>query len=427
MQNATKPVITPSQHRTPSDSGGSDVAGSVGITTSPEAAAVFLSPRVVDQQAFEDFASKLKGVISESSSVSRDAKAALDELRGLSTKSAEAIGRQRTLIEAAAKLIKAVDAKTKSLGSAQEGAAALIDRLEAVADRANKASQSIDDRLEEALEQRMSAFEARFEQRIKAMSKEMDEQLDERAANIQTTLAMVDQKQASLEAVVRDATENTLAVLQDAHQRGAQLAGWDPADIVDGEGVGQPARDSLADLMQRAQGMQRGTLESIDALSKLRDESATLLTDMTGSLDTTREELCRLDVEREALEHRLRSATSDTKRLSQEHAPLLDLSERAEKTASQLASLLVHARTLREQETQSEEALREAVIRAQSALTALEPWRDVCFASAEQAENAGLPPVLEAITQRFQAGFARDINAMASALQRVADDGLSPR
>lgn len=401
------------------------VAGTLGATTRPETAAVFLSPRVVDQAAFEDYAQRLRSLMDETGSTADDVRASLDEIRALRTETTESLTRQRAVIDAGSKLVRAVEARTSALEKARANAESIIERLDAAATRAEQAGADLDARIDTLIEQRLAKVEEQVDARVRALTADIERKLERRVAEMTTTLAQIDEKRAGLEELVRDATDNTLSALTDAHERAARLAGWDPEDIVDGAGVGQPARDSLADLMLRAEAMQRDAKGAIERLSSLRDESRELVEGASGALDTTREELLRLDTERESLEDRVARARDETARLASANQPLIEMQQRSEQTASQLASLLVQTRSLREEGSASEERLRAAVDEADRAMRALEPWRDVCFASEDEASRAGLPPVLRAITDRFREGLARDISEMASAFQRIAERGAS--
>ncbi len=395
------------------------VAGAIAPKPASPGAGVFLSPRVIDEQAFEDYAGRLRSLLDESSTAASDARSILDELRSLSSN--DAVKRQKTLVEAGAKLVKVVDAKTAQLDGTRSETESLIQRLEAAASKATSASSDIDERLDAALTQRTAAFEKRIDERVRTLSAEFESKIEARVSAITAQLTRVNETREALETIVRDATENTLVALDDAHSRAANLAGWDPVDIVDGAGVGQPTRDSLADLMQRAEAKQREALGAIDALACLKDDAAALVGTLTTSLDTTRTGLCELDVERESLEHRVEAATLEARRVGEGAKALMELNDRAGITAKELASLLAESRSLREQDAESEARLRDAVRSAHAAIAELKPWHEVCFTSPEDAQRVSLPPVLQAIANRFQDGLARDIGDMASALRTVAD------
>lgn len=383
-------------------------------------AGVFLSPRVVDQQAFDDFSERLRTIIAEAGETGNAVGVALDELKSLREEGTSAVQRQKSLIEAGAKLVKAVEAKQARLDTLASRADALLTSLSDSTARAETASADLDERLERVIEQRMQALETRMDERIRALTDEIESKLQQRVSDMAFTLQSIDSTREDLEAIVRDATENTLVALREANERGARLAGWDPADIVDGAGLGQPARDSLADLILRAEALQERTLGATSQLARLRDEASILLERIPQQLHSTREDLAQLDEDRADIDGRITDARHEVERLDASAQPVLRIQERAEKTAADLAQLLVQSRTLRDEEKTAESRLRDAIDRAEKTLDTLTPWRDVCFASATDAERATLPPVLEAITRRFQSSLTRDIEAMADALQRVA-------
>ncbi|GAB4552395.1 MAG: hypothetical protein Tsb0013_14690 [Phycisphaerales bacterium] len=388
-----------------------------------QASSVMLSPRVVDEQAFEDFAGRLRSLLDDASSASHHAEAILHELRTLG--STASVTRQKALIEAGAKLVKAVEASTAKLDRARADADTMLARVDDASSRAQAAADTIDDRLEAALEQRVADFERRLDERVGSITAEVEAKLRSHAEGVTAQFARITETREDLERVITDATENTLVALHRAHERAARLAGWDPEDIADGQGVGQPERDSLADLILRAEAMHTRAAQAIESMTALQQDATELVHTMGSGLDATRQDLLTLDTEREALEHRLQSAAFEADRLSERVRPMTELESRARETSDRLAQLLVQTRALREDESESEQRLRDAVDDALRALDALEPWRDVCFASAEQAERATLPPVLKAITNRFQEGLARDIHAMAQAFSAVAKRDLS--
>ena len=384
---------------------------------------VMLSPRVVDENAFDDFAGRLRSLLDEAGAAAGQAQSTLTELRQLG--SATSIARQKALIEAGAKLVKAVEASTARLTNASSEADAVLAKIDAASARADEAIERMEARLQSQIDAQLASFDERVEERVAQVAARMESELQARVEGAANQLQRAAEIREDLDRVVSDATDNTLVALHRASEKAARLAGWDPDDIVEGQGVGQPERDSLADLLLRAEAMQSSAKSAIEVMSTMHEDAERLVDSMRTGHDQTRDALLDLDREREHLESRLAEASIEAKRLVEDTSPILDLEERARETAGRLAQLLVETRTIQGHEEGAAKRRDHAIGLAQDALASLEPWRDVCFASEEQAQHASLPPVLRVITERFQDNLARDIHAMAQAFSAIAKRDLN--
>ncbi|MEM1423316.1 MAG: hypothetical protein AAGH64_04860, partial [Planctomycetota bacterium] len=143
---------------------------------------VMLSPRVVDEKAFDDFAGRLRSLLDEASTATQRAEGALTELRSLG--SANAITRQKTLIEAGAKLVKAVEATTARLQAASADADATLSRIDAAAEKADGAVASMEARLRSKLDEQLASFERRVDERVTQITSQIETSLEARVADV---------------------------------------------------------------------------------------------------------------------------------------------------------------------------------------------------------------------------------------------------
>lgn len=403
----------------PGAGGGSDDSG------------VFLSPRVIDEQAFKQYAAELRSMLGDSQEAASEAKRAIEELNRSRQEAAGSAEKHKAVIEVGTKLLKAISSRTVEVERSEEKVAELVKRLDAAAARAESSATAIEAQIEDAVSGRLAEIDRLIDTRVQEMTADIERRLTERIAQLTTTLATIDVKRTELEGVIRDATDNTLVALKVAHTNAAELAGWDPADIDGGQGMGQPARDSLADLVLRAGRAQEESREAMLRLESLRTEAREAADQFALAMDHAAAEVDRLNTQQLNTASATRQALAETQRLHDQLSeqagraqalagPILNAESRANTAIQQMQTIAESAQDQIMTSERAAEDLKLKVERAERSLQGLAPWADVCFASEAEAEGIELPPVLKAIVKQFRSGLSRDVTRIAEAMEQVA-------
>ena len=254
---------------------------------------VFLSPRVIDREAFNDYASQLKQLIEHSAGHAEALKSAAAAAHTAQHQMQQAAVQNQPRLEAAAKALLAFDGKVKLaeqtiaeaervgrelLARHQHAMDVLDNRIAELADRAEQAANNAERRAAEAETQatlKISEMQARLE----AMGRDIDQRLDAKLTEIQhrSELAANDAVALAEQANerVEQAKKSVVEVCREIEQAGAETAGrfrgeleagsnrlaaliteskfiLDPTPITD-ESKGRFNIASLADLVQRAE------------------------------------------------------------------------------------------------------------------------------------------------------------------------------
>jgi len=251
------------------------------VTTRPEAGEVFLSPRVVDQRAFDDLAGRLRALLDEASKVEQ----ALADAAGAG-KHAEA--RLGAIVQRQAERVGALRGVLGALEERREAADQAARRLEERTERAERAEASLELRLAQVEEQiagAMRAAEETWSARAagaEVMTKRLGA-LEMRVSIVESVSERVHELASRVERLMEDrasrrATDD--ADPPDAQRREAETAleGWSRIRSEAGA-----ARSAVTD----------ATREAGDAAGRL-DEAGARAEELLGRAEEASEELSRL-------------------------------------------------------------------------------------------------------------------------------------
>ncbi|MFM9957321.1 MAG: hypothetical protein ACKVZJ_04550 [Phycisphaerales bacterium] len=328
----------------------------------PRAGAAFLTPRVVDQRAFEDFAGHLRQLAADA-----DARAAaLAEISANAERSIQAAAdsarQHRAAVEVLGKLLHALNARAGEVG---ELVTKFDDRLRAV--------QEAERRIESAAERVMDRFEARFAARLEEIARgpaaaAVGELIDD-AERVKDELGAAARRMAELRASASDATDHFTGLVARSRVEASALA--ERAEKA-GESLSKQLR-AADDVGTRA--FQRIT-EAADAAAPLES--------LLGSC-------ARAD---SSLRERLR----DADRVREESAGI----------AQQLAALLHKADASREE------------LRSWAGLLGVGGSGAIESTGQGPTTPARLPEPLERIVREFRTSLAQDLSKMAGAMALIA-------
>jgi len=380
--------------------------------SSDQAQNVFLSPRVVDQQAFTELADELRSIIDDATSSASHLRTTTEEITAVREELREAAGRQRQAIEIATKLMRALDAKNREAAATQRA-------LGVAEAQAAQREASFSGMVDDAVKRAVGDIEERLSRSI-----------DERAAALNATLATIEETRSAIEQQLDTSVNDALTALRSATTQAAALAGWDPEDIVDGQGMGQPVRDSLADLVLRAERGRQQAQTATRELATLHQQTQDAVTSFGASVEGSAAFLDQLERRHSEIDEAVRRSLEEAAEVHEAlveqaaqirdlSAPILAIRQKAQQTAERLGDMLQQGESLQKSTAESLQRLDCSVHDAAAVAETLEPWREVFF-TAEADDTPTLPEPLQRVVDGFRCGLTQDLAKMASAMQLIA-------
>ena len=401
---------------------------------------VFLSPRVVDREAFNDFAASLRALIADAQTHANGLEAATAAAREAQTTATEIANRHQARFDAAARVLASIDEHAaqaeRLLGASRDAAntldairtdsATLIDNhTRAVRERLDQVLAHAERRMaefEEAAQARAAAFERTLAERIEAGLKRIDEHARQTSGSLadaaQRVIAEVGTSGQASADEVRSAAEQAVAAIaagQEQHTRAAEAA------RVTAQGAALNAQQQAQEAVGRVQSAARTAEETIAAREA----------ELQGLMDR----LDDLAAETEALLGHADAAAivdADGAEPGATLAPLpgslADLVQRAGHAAQRIESAQQSLDALRARADSTRIALEQAVsvssARADALSAALQELRPYRGLLAEPGATPGgphdLPPAIRAVIERVRGEVAKDLSVIAAGLSEVA-------
>jgi len=410
-------------------------------SNSPQSEHVFVSPRVVDETAFDGFAERLRQLIDGAGAQLSELGEALAEADDVRESIQQFSTRERERIERAAELAEAIDARAS--------------HIEELLERASEIAQ-INERFEfestRVLGPKVSDLEKRMAQSLSAFTLQLEQRADAQTKSIKQSLAKMSEGRESVQRQVEHLVLKSLNALQEQCDRAEHLIGR-KFGAPDAEGNPRPTSGSLGDLIDRAGDLAervadaQAELASCDErldevrkradeeIARARDEAISHTAAIKDRLDGAAEAAATFvdnaheqadDLERRLEEAATRAAgaaeclerlTSDASASAERLDARIDAArslESAAKSARENCAQLEHA---------SDRAERAASTIA-SVLDRLEPWREVLL---EPGERATLPEPIVGLIRDIRRELSADLRELAGAMTRVADRAESNR
>ncbi|MEM1166683.1 MAG: hypothetical protein AAGI30_10385 [Planctomycetota bacterium] len=403
---------------------------------------VFLSPRVLDQSAFDALGSELRSLLSEVRSESASLKRAADAAAKAKKELAEAATKQRDQLELAAKLAKALNARGEQV---ERSITDLETRLMSIDERASSLEASTSAQVAH-LEEKAAEHIARVDEHREAAAADLKHRSDEAyerfAATRDKAQTMLHQAGEKRVTKVRDSVTAVLAQVEAMRDQfrtefetatgGARAtleAMIERAERLTGEREDQDGSRSLADVVDEAATLQGAVMDIAGRLGKVRASAedstreledrlaeSKMLLDLAGSRQEKAAEALNETIEVvEQAEQRLTEQAVETKEALR---PIESARDEARAEAARLAQLRQEASQIVEVSREAAEQARTLMVDVRDAATRLEPWRELLL-GRDLAEDE-LPEPLQRIIETFRGGISRDLSKMAAAMSLVA-------
>lgn len=357
-------------------------------------AEVFLSPRVVDKAAFDDFAAALRDLVNKAASHA-------DPLREV-TERAE---RTLTLIrESAARQQSRLDLALKTLAALEERSAHVERTIQRAADLA-EIVERFGDQADHVMTTKLSEFATRLQSESQGAA---------------GRLAVLEERLARTEAEVARRIDKVVERLGLATER-------DDEGVVSIDLPGLVKRAEVAHSTAAAAAYRLETAcESAEARTR---ELKQMAEDASSAAEEARSRHESLDAElrqsvalcREA-DEAMRTRADTLRALTE--APIAELKARVDDTVETLRATIEHAERSCELGYQVLSRQLTAVGELRSLLSAVEPWRPLLLGHAADRLEAGdappLPPQLEEVVAAVRTRLAQDLGTLAGALGTLA-------
>jgi len=373
---------------------------------------VFVSPRVIDQNAYSKYSNELRASLGRIASETEALHQSTDEARKFIDDVNAKKDQRRSEIESVTKLLRAADVRAKRIDETVRNAQAHLDSMGNIEETAQKTADRKAKEIESRIEGILSSFEARLEdraadreQRFLWAAQETEEIILERLGELRAensrAIAIIGRPPGS-PADSPVSHESLLDVLRRTDEGNARLGDL-RRRVAECD---YKARDSVEALEQTLD----ESLQSSEQLKRAHEElgSAAMLASKTASnvestLTTRADELADLSASLSSLVDRAGSST----------AGLRDVIDSCE-------SLHKHSDARYDELT----ALTETIT---GLVRHLEHWKPLLEPDqTADGEAAPLPPALRRIVDEFRSGLMLDIARLADAVTSVVDRNTKP-
>jgi hypothetical protein len=391
----------------PTSAGGTDRAGGSPLADDP-LQPVFVSPRVVDQRAFDDLSGRLRLLIDQAVDRQQELRASLERAAATAEGFKAAELSQQTSLEVAGRAVVRVEERVRE-------AERLLDRTAQIAEATDEFSR----RADEIIAQKLAAFD-------EAVALKLAE-LERRSSAVEARLA---EASATLERkldAVRDDADNILtpniAVLNAACDRAARVLGRSE--------TGELTPDSLADVVSRAEAVQKSTAGAASDLREIADRAEKTRVTMGDWINTMTDLVDKLDKERNAIathasrmideaDEALKSAETRVQRLATSGDEALEaIRPRLDEATSELRGLIEESKDTHKTSAMALRVTESALDRLRDLLATLEPWKSLVTSTGETDPRA-LPAPLQKLLDAVRDELRQDLGRIGEALRVAA-------
>lgn len=433
---------------------------------------VFLSPRVIDREAFNDYASQLKQLIEHSAGHAEALKAAAAAAHTAQHQMQQAAVQNQPRLEAAAKALLAFDGKVKLaeqtiaeaervgrelLARHQHAMDVLDNRIAELADRAEQAANNAERRAAEAETQatlKISEMQARLE----AMGRDIDQRLDAKLTEIQhrSELAANDAVALAEQANerVEQAKKSVVEVCREIEQAGAETAGrfrgeleagsnrlaaliteskfiLDPTPITD-ESKGRFNIASLADLVQRAEKIGDDASFATRQLEAVREQAEMARNMLGDSVNDAAGSIDQLSIASEQLKTALAGTVelaAKTERSIRAKAdemtaalrvPLVEAESMADEMRMNLATSIEQVSTAQAAAAKVSAETASVLSKLTHLVEDLKPWQGLLA----NHQKGTMPEPIEQIVRQFRGELTRDLSQIAAGMHQITSKAV---
>ena len=363
---------------------------------------VFLSPRVVDRDAFDEFAGALRDLI-------REASRRGNELRGTTAAARDTIGSIRSLKDASQARVERIRAVLAALEQRTEAAQRVAEELERNGER------TVDENLaqvQQRLDERLAAFEARLdeaigraEQRMSEIQVASEQQVQSLEARLERAMGPAGQVGDRLDEQTRSARD--VASTLEADLRRITGPSGSVSGLIQRAGSALKQLDALRGQADQARAL----------LGKAIIESAEQIDSKQASLDRIRSDLAALGESCRDLERRIPQRRAELE--SALAVPAHQFQQRVGEAAAAFQEMV--GRVSAAQRTsaamlQEHRALLDGLDRA---LTRIEPWRSVLL---EPDRSGNLPEPIRRLVDQARSELSAQLREVGQVIGRIADE-----
>ncbi len=427
-------------------------------------AGIFLAPRVVDLEAFNQFSATLRGLIEQAAAQGDALRAAFTDAQVARESLGQLSGKTRPQVEAALKALQAVERRAREAGqtvAAAEAAAEELRRLEAraragvqglhaevdalIESRVNERVQALMqlrlgeaerhladavERLErqararaEELEQRVTEFLGRMDDHTRHVGDTLNARIEEAEQRAAQTVRQVGTCAEERLAELRARADELLGPLDEAVRRAGDLLGSGASPLQgvptggggsggDGEdgGVSRTALGDVRALLDRAEGVRRDLALCLDESGARVEHLRATADDLKHSISNalvTCDEADRSLTERRREAERLIAALEGP--LAEVRSGVADAGERLRQTLRELET----ARTTAEAACRG---AQQVLDRLSGFIGDLEPWKGL-LANQDRGE---VPQPIRDMIAAVRGEMAEDLARIATAMEQIS-------
>ena len=418
-----------------------DTSGSVRKLSNSDA--VFLSPRVVDEAAFEDFAGRLRREIGRADGQAAGLRGLIDEVRRAG-QALEAFAKQhrsqqeqsgslRAEIEQQRAVVEALLDRAGGLSAAHEGfergveeilarrqveIAQLVDAaletfrgsLATITDGALRAADRRAAEVESKIARMLSGAEDALDAKLKHAVSDAEHRIEQRVDRATEQLADVSAAKATLQQQVDGVVAGALGALRNACEQAEGFVGCDQQT------------GSLGARLHEAEAL-IGRLERlVDSSGKSEERITSSLTGINAQMDeasrryiSLEESLRKAIRASEAAEKQLDTRKDDVRQLSQ----ALDAARsRADQSIQTLQRNTLHTENAAAAGKSKRAQLGDVVENAERLLASFEPWRGVML---EHSATHKLPEEIEQVIQRVRQSVLSEYTRVGKGAEPVGE------
>lgn len=387
-----------------------------GVAALRPANPVFLSPRIVDRSAFEEFAQQLQGLIDRAGSQGEVLRQALAESERLHRSIKENSAKHGTHLEAASKLASTLTERTAQVESVLARAADAEDLV-----------RSFEGTVDALVTSRLTRVDERMAEIFASFYRKLDDAAADAEAKIASMVMRTTETIPALEARAAALAETLGKAALQARSAAESLKSEREAAerLLQGVPGGAAGILEVADRATSAsQSIQHATDRLLEVKASAEERVGRLTDSLEGAVAFT-DELIGL---REQAEARLGEVVHLAKQAEREveiHArnatklaePFLLAQTRAQEATARVERLLTAVDAAASGGRETVQELLDAMTRVDAALEALEPWRQVLL---EDRTDGELPSAIARVVDQTRGELGRDLARMADAMSTIA-------
>jgi chromosome segregation ATPase len=364
---------------------------------------IFLSPRVVDREAYNDFAGSLRKLIEQAAQQLDQLRVASNEAGAVRDALREVSGKTQPRLEAAARVMATIDARAgdaeRLLTQAREASAAL--------DSLKSESQTTVQEQLVTIELRLAGLHQRVEEKLV--------EAERRAAEI------ADKYEAMLRSRTLELENKAVAQAQAVSALGALLARSETLLASHGQGSLSELTNRIEQLAARAEQAAAGVANSAREGEALELRIRRALDDGNAKCEELRRSLAALQSSTELALSQASAARGVIEQRQMElrealDEPMTDFANHADALEVRLTRTAATLEAAQQVAKQSATGATVVVERMSALLDELRPWKPVLI---ERRPGDELPEPLRRILSEAKAELGQDIGQIAQAMQSI--------